>query len=75
MLWLGVFSLLNIIFNYVFVYIFGLEHVGIALATSIASIFVFIVSVAWLSLNKFFNKGEVVGICIYDIAILISNTY
>lgn len=77
-LWLGVFSLLlNIIFNYVFVYMFELEHVGIALATSIASIFVFTVSVAWLSLNKFFNKGAVllaIAFIIF-IAILISNTY
>jgi hypothetical protein len=56
---------------------FELEHVGIALATSIASIFVFTVSVAWLSLNKFFNKGAVllaIAFIIF-IAILISNTY
>lgn len=77
-MWLGLTSLLmNIIFNYVFVYIFDLSHVGIALATSISGIVVFCLSVIWLSFYKLFSKNALLSAIIILLIMLffVSNTY
>ena len=77
-MWLGLASLLmNIIFNYVFVYIFDLSHVGIALATSISGIVVFCLSVIWLSFYKLFSKNALLSAIIILLIMLffISATY
>lgn len=77
-MWLGLVSLLmNIIFNYVFVYIFDLNHVGIALATSISGIVVFCLSVIWLCFYKLFSKNALLSAIIILLIMLffVSTTY
>jgi len=77
-MWLGLVSLLmNIIFNYVFVYIFDLNHVGIALATSISGIVVFCLSVIWLCFYKLFSKNALLSAIIILLIMLffVSATY
>lgn len=77
-MWLGLASLLmNIIFNYVFVYIFDLNHVGIALATSISGIVVFCLSVIWLCFYKLFSKNALLSAIIILLIMLffVSTTY
>ena len=66
---LGLFSLLiNILLNYLFVYTLGLNHVGIALATSFSAIFIYIISLFWLDKNNLFNsRGKILS---YTFAIL-----